>query len=134
MENRTVMHIWEEDSDEVACHKAMVVVADLLRYVEHVKKTYIEPYVLSTKASQNVAGLRATYSNPRKSYDYEAPFNTLCAEVMAMDDGDLMARIDKVVAENTATSIGYRAVCQALDLEPYVTEGEGPGSVSYKVS
>jgi hypothetical protein len=77
----------------------------------------IKDAVLQLGKTQNVGYVRATYNQPRKSYDYETP----CQE--AMIDGDLLREHSKYVTD-------WRALCKAAKIEPIVTPGEGPGSVT----
>lgn len=80
----------------------------------------IKDTVLALGKTQTVGNVRATYSNPRKSYDYETP----CQEVM-IDRAILLA--------HSKTVTDWRAVCKAAKIDPIVTPGEGPGSVSIKL-
>lgn len=90
----------------------------------------IRDTVLQLQKTQTVGNVRATYSKPRNSYDYEGPVQ------QRMETGE---EIDQelyfTVLEHTSTRTvtDWRAVCKALRVEPDVTPGEGPGSVSIKL-
>jgi hypothetical protein len=91
----------------------------------------IKDAVLQLKATQTVGYVRATYSNPRKSYDYEGAI----AEALE-DDGkadEWKDRIRAALSECMKTVVDYRTACTLAEVEPIVTEGEGWGSVSLKL-
>ena len=88
----------------------------------------IKDTVLVLGKTQNVGYVRATYSKPRKGYDYEGPVQEA---LESESHGPAVARL--AIAEYTRNIIDYRAVCKRLELDPIVTEGEGPGSVTVKL-
>jgi hypothetical protein len=78
----------------------------------------IRDAVLQLRKTQTVGNVRATFSNPRKSYDYENPGS---------------AAPPAIIAEHTRSVVDWRAVCQDAKIDPVVTPGAGPGSVSIKL-
>lgn len=128
------LKLFEEDDMEVRCHKAMVAIGDLQRYVDFLKTEFVEPYVLATKTTQNVCGVRATYNNPRKSYDYESPFARAEASARAADDEETLAALSQAVSACSEVKVNYRDVLKLIQVEPDVFEGDGPGTVSFKVT
>ena len=87
----------------------------------------IKDTVLTLGKTQTVGTVRATYSKPRKSYDYEGPV----LDILGGNGDSAVAKV--AVADNTRSVVDWRAVCGALELKPDVTEGSGPGSVSVKL-
>lgn len=78
----------------------------------------IRDSVLQLKRTQTVGNVRATYNNPRSSYDYETPGK----------------RAPKgIITIHSKTVIDWRAVCKAAEIDPIVKPGTGPGSVSIKL-
>ena len=91
----------------------------------------IKDAVLQLGKTQTVGYVRATYSNPRKSYDYEGALE------QDLEDGDLLDewkdQIRAAISEHMKTVVDWRAACKTAKIEPIVTEGGGPGSVSLKL-
>ena len=87
------------------------------RYLDELEAA-IKDTVLQLGKTQTVGNVRATYSNPRKRYDYETPGQ---------------AAPHHIQAEHAKIVIDWRAVCKDADIKPIVTPGEGPGSVSVKL-
>lgn len=85
----------------------------------------IKDAVLILGATQTVGYVRATYNNPRKSYDYETPAKEFLS---TLEFPGLL------VKEHTPEPVtDWRGLCKAENVEPIVTEGKGPGSVSVKL-
>ena len=82
----------------------------------------IKDTVLQIGKTQTVGHVRATYNNPRKSYDYEGAA-----------DGHPMVT-DATIALFTTPKIDWRGICKHADIKPIVTPGTGPGSVSIKLT
>ena len=79
----------------------------------------IKPVVLEMGKTQTVGNVRATYSQGRKSYDYEEAAAT--------------ARVpEDVIAVYTTPSVDWRGLCKALDIED-VPFTQGSPSVSLKL-
>ena len=87
----------------------------------------IKDTVLALGKTQTVGTVRATYSKPRSSYDYQGPVLDILG-----GNGDSTAA-GAVVADHTRKVVDWRAVCKDLKVKPIVTTGEGPGSVTVKL-
>jgi hypothetical protein len=74
--------------------------------------------VLQIRKTQTVGNVRASFYNPRKSYDYETPGKEAPTNV---------------IFRNSKTVTNWRAVCEEADIDPIVTPGSGRGSVSIKL-
>lgn len=90
----------------------------------------IRDTVLQLQKTQTVGNVRATYSKPRNSYDYEGPVQQRM-EIGEEIDRELYFTVLEHTSTRTVTD--WRAVCKAAEIEPIVTPGEGPGSVSIKL-
>lgn len=100
-----------------------VLARNLLRWEEKRRELdllerVISHAVLQLRKTQTVGNVRATFNNPRKSYDYETPGKRA--------PQDFITAYSKVVTD-------WRAVCKEAGIDPVVTPGEGPGSVSIKL-
>ncbi len=84
----------------------------------------IKDAVLHLGKTQTAGYGRATYNNPRNSYDYE--------KAACMSDLDKEA-FDKLVEAHKKVSVDWRALCKAAKIEPIVTPGTGPGSVTLRL-
>lgn len=91
----------------------------------------IKRRVLVLGETQTVGYVRATFSNPRKSYDYESPVQDLLCCVETSDEH--REQLEAIIADNTRQVVDWRGVCRLATVDPIVTPGEGPGSVSIKL-
>ena len=107
-----VMLLWEEKQRE----------ADLM-------KDWIEAQALILQDTVTVGYVRVTYAQPRKSYDYETP----CRELL--EDKEHGFWVERAMREHTKEVIDWRKVSKAeyVEVEPIVTEGEGPGKATVKL-
>lgn len=85
--------------------------------------------ILHEQATVTAGDVRATYSTPRNRYDYKAPINA----ILAGEDRLLASELRVVIQDHTREVIDHRAVCKVTGIEPIVTPGEGPGSVTLKL-
>jgi len=107
-----VMLLWEEKQRE----------ADMM-------KAWIEQQGLILQDTVTVGYVRVTYSQPRKSYDYETPCRAL------LEDDEHGFWVEKAMREHTKEVIDWRKVSKAefVEVEPIVTEAEGPGKATVKL-
>ena len=84
----------------------------------------IKDSVLQLGKTQTVGNVRATYSNPRNSYDYEGG-----VEAAELDN----ETYNRLVGKHTKRTIDWRGLCKDEGIDPIVTPGSGPGSVSLKL-
>lgn len=90
----------------------------------------IKALVLKARKTQTAGDVRATYCKPRNSYDYETPV------VERLDDPEVdydeRVQLKATVTFHSKTVVDWRAACQTAGIDPIVTPGKGPGTVSIK--
>ncbi len=87
----------------------------------------IKDLVLHLGETQTTGNVRATYNNPRNSYDYEGPCR------LVLEDEEPGGRVNSAILEHTKMVTSWKSVCEAAKIEPIVTPGTGPGSVTLKL-
>jgi len=78
----------------------------------------IQAAVLELGKTQTVGNVRATYSNGRKTYDYESARQVAPIEV---------------IAAHTTPKVDWKAVCDELDIDAPYTQGEPSVTVKLMV-
>lgn len=129
MENK-VEYKTEGKPDASQLAKLMLLWEEKRRSLDELEAA-IKDTVLQLGKTQTVGNVRASFFKPRNSYDYETPVQDLldCPETSDEDH----AKIRNTIHNCTTQVVDWRAVCKFRDIDPIVTPGEGPGSVSIKL-
>lgn len=84
----------------------------------------IEAGVLALGRTQVVGNVRATFNNPRRTYQYEAGFKAAWATALDKQDIPLLNKLEKAVDAASAVKVDWREVCAGLEIEAPYTTGE----------